>query len=376
MHHSIPVICDRCRAEGLAGEDPFAAFGALLDFEPVPRRTSRADGWDAEVQRAFIAALSLTGSPRQAARAVGKAAYGAEQLRRAQGNEGFLAAWDQAMALSADERSRRLAEGLRAVAAEQSGWRPSDPPWARAASRGRILSERASGRRTARRAAEGPAAEAGKPGAAREWLNRFVRNYLMKVEQERKARLSGKIVAADFYLRQMTWQEVALDLMSGDGFKVLEDFRCAGHDLVDIAETPMSKLMGEARRMKWAELGEPPRPEHPPRHLLVDHGGFSTEPLEYTKGGIALSHEEQRRIFDERHARDAEEQIAWEARARADAAARRERSEAAPQDPPRARLGEGDHPKDGGGGEERSLSGGQASTATGEAAGTPGEHDP
>jgi hypothetical protein len=57
-HGPLPVICDRCRAEGLAGEDPFEAFGALLDFDPVPRRAHRADGWDAEVQRAYIAALS------------------------------------------------------------------------------------------------------------------------------------------------------------------------------------------------------------------------------------------------------------------------------------------------------------------------------
>ena len=28
---SIPVVCDRCRAEGEAGEDPFAAFGAASD---------------------------------------------------------------------------------------------------------------------------------------------------------------------------------------------------------------------------------------------------------------------------------------------------------------------------------------------------------
>jgi hypothetical protein len=47
----IPVICDRCRADGV-GEDPFEAFGALLDFEPVPK-AKRADGWDEECQRAF-----------------------------------------------------------------------------------------------------------------------------------------------------------------------------------------------------------------------------------------------------------------------------------------------------------------------------------
>src|SRR3954452_22843882 len=131
----IPVLCDRCAASGLAGEDPFEAFGALLDFEPVPRRAKRADGWDAEVQRAFIAALSLTGSDRAACRAVGRPPYGVTQLLAHEGGDGFRAAYDEAMAMAADERSRRLAEGLRAVAAERSGWAPPDPPWSRAASR-------------------------------------------------------------------------------------------------------------------------------------------------------------------------------------------------------------------------------------------------
>ena len=68
MHPPIPVICDRCRAEGFGNAEEFADFGDLLDFEPVPRRP-RADGWTPEVQRAFIAALAVTGSDRQAARA-------------------------------------------------------------------------------------------------------------------------------------------------------------------------------------------------------------------------------------------------------------------------------------------------------------------
>jgi hypothetical protein len=38
MERPIFVVCDRCRAEGHSGEDPFQAFGALLDFDPVPRR--------------------------------------------------------------------------------------------------------------------------------------------------------------------------------------------------------------------------------------------------------------------------------------------------------------------------------------------------
>jgi hypothetical protein len=132
---AFPVICDRCRAEGLAGTDPFEAFGDLLDFQPVARRKRRADGWDETCQRAFIAALSLTGSIRAAARAVDKAAFGVDQLLASPGSEGFSAAMDEAFAMAADERSRRIAESLRAVAAERSDWRPPAPPWAKAASR-------------------------------------------------------------------------------------------------------------------------------------------------------------------------------------------------------------------------------------------------
>jgi len=62
---AIPVICDRCRAEGHAGEDPFAAIADLLEFEPVKRR-AHVNNWTAEHQRALIAALATTGSPRQA----------------------------------------------------------------------------------------------------------------------------------------------------------------------------------------------------------------------------------------------------------------------------------------------------------------------
>ncbi|HYJ52787.1 MAG TPA: hypothetical protein VEW04_06415, partial [Allosphingosinicella sp.] len=134
MSIPIPRICERCRAAGVAGEDLFARYAALLDFEPVPRRP-RADGWDAEVQRAFIVALAATGSPRQAAAAVGKAQFGVEQLKKAKGNEGFMAAYARALAVHEEEKSRRLAEGLAAVAAPAASWQAPKPAWAWAKSR-------------------------------------------------------------------------------------------------------------------------------------------------------------------------------------------------------------------------------------------------
>ena len=309
----IQVVCDRCRAEGLAGADPFEAFGALLDFDPVPRRTTRADGWDAEVQRAFIAALSLTGSDRAAARAVGKAQFGVTQLLAAPGSEGFAAAREEAMAIAADERGRRLAEGVRAVASDQAGWRPPPPPWSRAVAR-----------RPA--ASAGPAASTpGESGDEAErlqldLLEALLDKYILKLWKERQARIHGRIAEADFYVRQVTALEVALDVVSGNGMALLKEARLGPHDLRTIAETPMSKLLDEARRAHWEGCGDPPRPE-PPCHLYEDQGGYCTEPLESYGGGD--DHAAKRLRYEEQHARDAAAQVAWEAEARADWAARR-----------------------------------------------------
>jgi hypothetical protein len=114
----IPVICDRCRTEGFAGIDGFSEIRDLLNFEPVPRR-AHADGWRPELQRAFIAALAITGSPRRAARAIGRAAFGAEQLRRARGGRSFAEAWDAALELYREREMMRLHENLAQLAREQ-----------------------------------------------------------------------------------------------------------------------------------------------------------------------------------------------------------------------------------------------------------------
>jgi hypothetical protein len=120
----IPLICDRCRAQGIPGAPPFADLGDLLDFAPVPRRP-RVGGWDAQAQRAFIAALAVTGSPRQSAAAVGRAQFGVDQLRRAKGSEGFNAAYDRALALAQEKGRHRLAAGMAAlVRADAAASRP------------------------------------------------------------------------------------------------------------------------------------------------------------------------------------------------------------------------------------------------------------
>ena len=107
----LPVICDKCRATGMAGDEAFAAIPDLLAFEPVPRRP-HANGWTPEHQRAFVAALAITGSVRQAARHVGRAAFGAEQLRTAKGGKSFNAACEAALDLARDRELARLHENL------------------------------------------------------------------------------------------------------------------------------------------------------------------------------------------------------------------------------------------------------------------------
>jgi hypothetical protein len=111
----IPVICDACRATGMAGDEAFSAIPDILAFDPVQRR-AHANGWSAEHQRAFIAALAVTGSPRQAARAIGRHAFGAEQLRSARGGRSFSAAWDAALDLARERENQRIHANLAELA--------------------------------------------------------------------------------------------------------------------------------------------------------------------------------------------------------------------------------------------------------------------
>jgi hypothetical protein len=121
---SIPVICDRCRATGISGEADFSHLGDLLDFEPVPRKTERVDGWHADRQRAFIAALSATGSKRRAAQSIGMAAFGIDQILKVPGNHSFKAAYERAMAIAKQNGSMKIARGIADAAARNAQMTP------------------------------------------------------------------------------------------------------------------------------------------------------------------------------------------------------------------------------------------------------------
>jgi hypothetical protein len=116
---ALPVICERCKAEGTAGDDAFAGIPDILAFDPVPRR-ARSDGWKPEHQRAFIAALAITGSPTAAARTIGKHEFGAQTLRKARGGRSFAEAWDAAIDLAREREFARLRENLGELATNAS----------------------------------------------------------------------------------------------------------------------------------------------------------------------------------------------------------------------------------------------------------------
>src|SRR5689334_18590146 len=69
----------------------------IPDFMPVPRQ-HRVDGWTAERQRGFIAALAETGSVTHACRRTNMATTGPYQARLAPRAESFTAAWAAAQA--------------------------------------------------------------------------------------------------------------------------------------------------------------------------------------------------------------------------------------------------------------------------------------
>lgn len=123
LPRAIPVICDKCRAEGMAGDDAFAGIPDVLAFDPVPRR-AHVNNWTPEHQRAFIAALALTGSPTKAARALGRHAFGAEQLRKARGGRSFSDAWEAALDIARERELARIHGNLRELAAEADNAAP------------------------------------------------------------------------------------------------------------------------------------------------------------------------------------------------------------------------------------------------------------
>lgn len=294
------------------GPEPDPEIEALLDFPPVVRKCLRHDGWTPAKQREFIRALVVLGHAEQAAIAVDGTMSGAYKLRTAAGGGPFAAAWDSALVLHLRRNPRPEPKGRPSRGEIQSG--VGRKPWP-ANDTGPCSPE-----------FESPEAE---KRAEDEIFEQIVRQYWLKVQAERKARREGRIVAADFYVRQLTYIEIVLEA-GGHAHEVLKDVQLGGRWVGDLVATPMSLLLDYARRLVWKEGGEPERPPLPPLGRHDDRtaiGEPSDSEYRAARDGDYQSWVSRQA---ERVAIAREAQRAWEekARAEAEAWAKREAGEA------------------------------------------------
>ena len=82
---------------------PAGPKAPLPSFTPVPRLTTRHDGWTAARQQNFIEALADTGSVKAAAHRVNMTPEGAYLLRRHPQGATFRKAWEAALALGVQQ---------------------------------------------------------------------------------------------------------------------------------------------------------------------------------------------------------------------------------------------------------------------------------
>jgi hypothetical protein len=299
-------------------EDLDPEIAELLDFTPVPRQNKRQDGWTPPLQRRFIAKLADTGSPAKAAEALGKNRYGVEKLYKSPGAEEFRKAWDRAVEL-AEERlaARREAEHAAFASLRPPGADPrrkSLPPPGPEPSDDEGTDERAE---------------------KKALLDNLMMNYFRKLDAERRCRLAGNIVGADFYLRQLTWVEVCLDIATSGGalaaFMKLRLKSADGHwdcHPIHVAETDASRYLDLARRIYWQHADEPERPPPSPEETFEEHAMIAPDGRQLTirtqpshiRGGPGWREREAKRKEDEQ--RWAEEQVKWESRAIAEHKAR------------------------------------------------------
>jgi len=120
----LPVVCGKCAAEGVAGDEAFADIPYLIAFDPVPR-PAHDRLWDAPTQRAFVAALAVTGSIERAARSIKRHAFAVEKLRKARGSREFNEACEAALDVARQRELMKMGGKLAELGSE-SGGRPED----------------------------------------------------------------------------------------------------------------------------------------------------------------------------------------------------------------------------------------------------------
>lgn len=305
----------------------------VLDFEPVPRKY-RYDGWTAERQRAFIAALAETGSVKAAAKRINMSYEGAYYLRRQPDADGFRAAWiaalDHGVQRLADIAIERAIEGvpvpihwrgeqvgekrryndrllmfiLRHHLADRYG-----APGLAHGTRSRETIEREAAENCPvckARAAEDEAAKATAVEtlkAKAPWLERTLKLYITKVAAERNARLKGDVVGADFAMRQIFYMEMMFDC-AGAPDAVLALWSGSNRHDQPLEATTLCRFLDDARRAVWADEGL----IRPPVKLPAQAFGSPT-----MRGGPHM--EARYAAQDEACRRMAEAQALWEAAA-------------------------------------------------------------
>jgi hypothetical protein len=285
-----------------ADADPEAE--ALLGFDPVKRHTRRHDGWSPELQRGFVAALVRLGNVDRAAHEVGRTASGAWTLRNAAGAGEFADAWDAALALYHLRnpkpgpvhhltRKERLAQWR---AGGTAGPRDDDAPLTREEEQERL-----------------------------EFFDRFCELYWRNLTEERTARLDGRVVEADFAVRQLAWMEVVISL-GGHADTILQGLMPDCKKPHQVVATPLSWMIGEMRRDFWREKGEPERPAPSPFAPMNDR--YAQWPgVHYSRDRDGPDFKAWERRQAEEHAHNAQALRLWEEKARADAAQWRARLE-------------------------------------------------
>ncbi len=296
---------------------------AELEFEPVPRKVKRPDGWTPELQREFIARLAQCGSPRDVCAAMDKNLSGVESVYKSAGAESFRAAWDRAV-----ETGRRAR--LAGLGARFDGPVPGTP-------RGRAADPGADADDGGEEWDGDGEADEEELGATIEMIANIGVRFLRKVAAEREARLGGQVVTADFYLRQITVLEVMFDMLAsgkriGGPWEMLHELRRGGQSIYHIVDTPFVRQLDARRRELWESNGEPPRPpETFAEEFIRDHGDHRTPIYQHYYGGTtdparghskaewaAMDFDQQKAARQRQFDEDAQKQVEWEASARRD----------------------------------------------------------
>lgn len=274
-----------------------------LDFEPVPRKY-RYDGWTAERQRAFIAALAETGSVKAAARRINMSPEGAYHLRRQPAAASFAAAWnaalDHGVQCLTDIAIDRAIEGvpvpihwqgqmvgekrvydnrllqfvLRHHLPDRYG-APGLRPGTRSPET--VAREAAENCPVCRKRAEDEAdltPDDAESRALKAYMDDLCKRYAAKVRYERRRRLEGDVVAADFTVRQLT--QIELMLAAGGSARYCAAVWQDAEEQIEDPESTVSeigRLLERVRNAVWQEEQQP-RPHARADSLRDGTGGF------------------------------------------------------------------------------------------------------